>query len=134
MAFIKVAGKTKNMWYPVTPSTALAARSLVVFSSGKLIAATASDAANTIVGILVKAIAATDSDYASDRLVAVEVPVEKNVEYEFDTASLVATDVGTLADLTDASTVNRGASSVDVVRITKYLSATKGQGIVLYSG
>lgn len=132
--FIVKKGKTKNMLLPVTPSTAIAAGALVAFSSGKLIAATSSTAAADIVGILVKAIAATDSDYASDRLVEVQVPVEKGVEVEFDTASLVATDIGVLADLTDSVTVNRGASSVDVIRITKVISASKGRGILLIQG
>lgn len=134
MSFVKVAGATKNMWFPVTPSTALSARSLVIFSSGKLVAATSTSAAQAIVGVLVKAIAATDSDYALDRLVAVEVPREKNVEYEFTTSSLVATDVGAVADLTDASTVDRSGSTYDIIRITKYLSATKGQGVLQITG
>jgi hypothetical protein len=132
--FIRKEGKTKVIDLPVTPSTALAAGSLVCFSSGKLIAMTSSTAASALVGVLVKAITATDDDYADDRLVAVEVPVEKNVVYEFTTASLVATDVGTLADLTDASTVNRGASTYDVVRITGYKSATVGYGVLQIVG
>jgi len=132
--FIVKNGKVKNILLPVTPSTAIAAGALVAFSSGKLIAATASTVAADIVGILVKAIAATDSDYASDRLVEVIVPMEKEVEVEFDTTSLVATDIGTIADLTDSVTVNRGASSVDVIRITKVISTTKGRGILLIQG
>ena len=132
--FIVKNGKVKNILLPVTPSTAIAAGALVAFSSGKLIAATASTAAADIVGILVKAIAATDSDYASDRLVEVQVPMEKSLEVEFDTASLVAGDIGTIADLTDSVTVNRGASSVDVIRITKVISSTKGRGILLIQG
>jgi len=41
-----------------------------------LVAATSSTAAKDIAGVLVKAIAATDSDYADSRKVAVQVPVE----------------------------------------------------------
>ena len=79
MSFRKVKGKTKVVYLPVTPSTALSARSLVTFVTGKLVAATAVTTAPNIAGVLIGAITATDANYATDRLVAVEVPVEKNV-------------------------------------------------------
>lgn len=132
MSFKVYRGKTRIVWLPVTTSTALSADSLVKFTSGLLVASTSGDATNLAVGVLVKAIVSTDSDYATARFVPVRVPVEKFCEWEFTTASLVSTDVGLLADLTDASTVNRGASSVNVVRITEYVSATKGRGIILF--
>jgi hypothetical protein len=133
--FILKGGKVKTILMPVTGTTAIAQGALVTFSSGKLIAATSSTATNLIVGVLKKAIAATDADYTTDgRLVEVIVPVEKNTEWEFDCgATLVAGDLGTLADLTDSVTVNRGASSIKVVRITKVISTTKGRGIILFA-
>jgi len=134
MSFRKVKGKTKNIWLPVTPSTVLAARSLVTLTAGKLVAATATTTAPNLAGVLVGEIKATDADYASDRLVAVEVPVEKNVIYEFTTAGLAATDIGVDVDLTDASTVDPSASVIGVVRTTKVLSATRGQGLVKING
>ncbi len=125
--FIRKQGKTKLVWLPVTASTAIAAGALVAFSSGKLIAATSSTAGSVIAGVLRKAIAATDSDYASERLVAVEVPVEKNVVWEADvTSGLVAADIGLYQDLTDSVTVNRAASTYDVVQCVKVISTTKG--------
>lgn len=127
MAFIQKEGKVKGKWLPVTPSTALGADSLVTFTSGKLVAATAGTAAVDLIGVLVKAIASTDSDYASDRLVEVLVPEEKHVLWEADvTSGLVATDVGAEVDLTDASTINRAAGSVDVAKVIRRISATKG--------
>jgi len=127
MSFQVVRGKTKEIPLPVTPSTALAAGSLVTLTSGKLVAAVDSTANTAIVGILKTAITATDDDYAADRLVSVIVPVEKHVVYEADvTSGLVATDVGVECDLTDASTVNRGASSVDVAKCVGVISSTKG--------
>lgn len=115
------------MWLPVTASTAIAAGALVAFSSGKLIAATSTTAGSAIAGVLRKAIAATDSDYASERLVAVEVPVEKNVVWEADvTSGLVAADIGLYQDLTDSVTVNRGASTYDIAQCVKVISTTKG--------
>jgi hypothetical protein len=135
MSFRLVKGKTVVKQMPVTPSTVFAARSLVTFSSGKLIPAVAGTTAPNLAGVIVGAIAATDADYADERLVSVEIPVEKNVTYEFDvTAGLVAADIGVDVDLTDASTVNRAASAIGVIRTTKVLSTTKGQGLVKING
>ena len=131
MAFRRIQGKTKMMKLPVTASTAITAGALVAFSSGYLIAATASSEPYAIAGVLKKTIASTDSDYATARSVEVEVPIEKAVVWEFDvTSGLVAADVGKHCDLTDSLVVNRGASSLDIVQITKVLSTTKGQGIL----
>lgn len=132
MSFIVKKGRTRIVWYPVTASTALSANSLVTFTSGLLVAAASGTATNIIVGVLVKAITSTDSDYAtSARLVAVRIPVEKGVVWEATTASAVSTDLGKLADLTDASTVNRGATSVNVFRLTEFVSATVVRGNLL---
>lgn len=131
MSFKWKTGNTKVLWLPVTASTVLAKDSLVTFSSGLLVAATSATAAVDIIGSIVKAITAADTDYAtSGRLVPVRVPIEKFTEWEFDTASLVSTDVGAYIDLTDASNANRAASSTDVVLVTKYMSATKGLGVL----
>jgi hypothetical protein len=120
-------GKTKTVQLPVTPSTAIAEGALVAFSSGYLIAATSSTAPESIAGVLVKAIAATDSDYASARTVAVEVPTEVGTVWTADvTSGLVAADVGLYQDLTDSVTVNRGASTYDVVKCVGVISTTKG--------
>lgn len=127
MAFKVKAGKVKNVWLPVTASTAIARGALVTFSSGKLVAATAGTANGNLIGVLDKTIAATDDDYADDRLVPVTVPLEKHVVWEADvTSGLVAADIGLEQDLTDASTVNRGASSVDAVKCVGVISTTKG--------
>ena len=68
MSFRKVKGKTKDVYLPVTVSTVLSARSLVTFSSGKLIAAVAGTLAPNLAGVLVGAIAATDEDFATELL------------------------------------------------------------------
>lgn len=134
MSFRNVKGKTKNIWLPVTPSTALAAGSIVTLSSGKLVAATAATTAPNLAGVLVGEITAQDADYALDRLVAVQVPMEKNVVWEFPTTGLVATDIGVDVDLADAVSVDRSATAIGVVRPTKVLSATKGQGLLKING
>lgn len=125
--FRRIDGKTKFEYLPITPSTAIAEGALVAWSSGKLIAATSTSTPGVIAGVLRKTIASTDSDYADDRLVPVEVEVEKNVIWEAAvTSGLVAADIGLYQDLTDASTVDRSASTYDVVQCVKVLSTTKG--------
>lgn len=119
------------MWLPVTPSTAIGAGALVAWSSGKLIAATNTTPSYSIAGVLRKAIAATDSDYASERLVAVEVPVEKNVVWEADVldGTLVATSRGLYFDLNTADTglgIDQGASTYDIALCVKYISSSLG--------
>lgn len=131
MAFVRKQGKTKIKWLPVTTSTAIGKGALVAWSSGTLIAATSSTAPSTHAGVLVKAIAATDSDYATARLVAVEVPVETDVEWQCDvTSGLVAADIGLFCDLTSSTHVNRGSSTYDAVQITRVISTTKGRCIL----
>lgn len=127
MAIKRKSGKTKFVWLPVTVSTALSVDSLVAFSSGYLIAATSSTACYYIMGVIRHAIASTDSDYATARLVEVEMPVEKNVIWECDvTSGLVAADIGLFQDLTSATHINRAASTYDVAMCIKVLSTTKG--------
>lgn len=136
MAFKPSAGQFKTVWLPVTASTAISRGALVAFTSGKLVAATAGTAALALVGILDKTIAATDADYATDaRLVPVLVPTERHAVCEADvTSGLVAADVGLEVDLTDASTINRAASTVDVAKCVGVISSTKGLFIVKFNG
>jgi len=129
MAFTRKKGKTKIMWFPVTVSTAIGVDHLVAWNNaaGTLIEATSSTAVYYIVGVLRKAIAATDADYAVARLVPVEVPVEKYVEWEADvTSGLLSTSPGVYYDITDGDHVATTATDYDVVQCTKYISATKG--------
>ena len=129
--FTRVKGKTVVRHLQVTVSTVFAEKSLVSWSSGALIAATSSTTAASHAGVLIKAIAATDSDYADARLVAVEVPVEKDVVWEVDvTSGLVAADKGLFVDLTDSETVDRSASTIDALQCVKVLSTTKGHFII----
>lgn len=86
-------------------------------------------------GVIRQTIAATDDDYASTKLVKVEFPIETNVEWEFTAGwALAQTHEWTYIDLTDYVTANEAASTKDVILVTKYISATKGQGILAGSG
>jgi hypothetical protein len=74
-------GKTKIVQCPVAASGgAIAEGALVVYSSGTIIAATSSTTCYETVGVLRKAIATTDADYAVARMVPVEVPLDNNTE------------------------------------------------------
>lgn len=134
MAFRHYKGRTKNVWVPVTTSTAIGAGAATSFTSGLLVAATSSTGAADIAGVLVRAIASTDSDYATARLVEVQVPLDRHTIWEALTASAVATDIGAEVDLTDSVTVNRGASSIKVFRAIAVPSATKMLGYLKING
>lgn len=120
------------MWLPLATSTACSVDSIVAWNgSGYLIAATSTTAPTAHVGIIREAITSASSEYTTAGLVPVEVPVEKNVVWEGAvTSGLVVADRGLFQDLTDASTVNRGASSYDAVQCVKVLSTTKGHFIL----
>lgn len=133
MATKRFQGKTKVMFLPVTTSTALTIDTLVAWSSAAMIAATSSTTPVLTPGVLRRAIASTDSDYATARLVPVEVPVEKNVVWTQDfTATLLTTDIGAECDLTDSGNANRGASSIKIVQPIVYLSATKARALIKF--
>jgi len=125
MAFIRNTGKTKEVYFPKTASTALALGDAVVLSSGQIVKATSSTA--NILGICKRAVVSTDSDYASTTLIPIEVPVEKSVEWlvPVSTGSATATSVGVTYDLTDSAGINVNSTSQNAVIVTRFISATQ---------
>lgn len=135
MATKRYQGKTKVMFLPVTTSTVLAINTLVAWASGLIAAATSITVPGVTPGVLRKAIAAADADYATARLVPVEVPVEKFVVWKQDfTASLVAADLGAECDLTDSGNANRGAASIKIVQPVAVISTTQGLAHLKFGG
>jgi hypothetical protein len=137
--FVRAKGKTKTVMMPVKTSTAFTKGDIVSIGTsgdaGLVIPATSSTTNLSHVGVIKKTIAATDADYAVARKVPVEVPVEKNVEWLGDvTSGLVAADVGLEVDLTNAGTINRGASTVDVAMVRSVISTTKGTFVLKLQG
>lgn len=133
MAFIKKRGKTKFMWLPVTTGTVLSANSLVAWSSNLLIAATATTRPHLIAGVIRHVILSTDSDYNTARLVEVEVPVERFVEWEADVSAesaLTSSDIGTYLELCTALLINRALVSYRVAQCVGVISTTKGRFIL----
>lgn len=126
--FVKYQGKTKYMWYNVTISTAFSKGALVYMdtSVGTIKPTTSSIAGSVTLGVIRHAIASTDADFATARMVEVEVPVEKNVVWKADvTSGLAATDVGKYLDLTNSLTMNYTGSTYMICFVVKYLSTTK---------
>lgn len=127
MAFIRKDGRTKLISVPATVSTVFTSQGLVSYqtSTGLFVTATSSTSPINHIGIIRKSVASTDSDYATSRSILVEVPLDKNVEWLADTTSAVATDVGSEVDLTDAFTINRGATAIKAAQIRQVNSATQ---------
>jgi hypothetical protein len=136
MAFKKYKGKVKTEWFPVTTSTALAKDTLVEFTSGKIAAADADETAGGVRGVLGKTIAATDTDYASARLVPIIVPVERHVVWEADASGFTAdgSQEGVEYGISGSGTVDYTETSTVHFLVTQVLSATKVRGYLKING
>jgi hypothetical protein len=135
MAFIKFKGKTKTIFESVTPSTALAAGTLVEFTSGLIAAADADETAANVVGVLGRTLAATDADYAASRMVPVIVPVERHVEWVADaTGTFAATDIGGEFGISDSGTVDKAETTTTCFKMTGFISASKIIGFIKFNG
>lgn len=98
-----------------------------VDSNGYLVPCTSSSA--VVYGFIDRAVLATDADYAKTNRVPVVLNTE-NTEVEFDVGAgtLAVTNQGEYIDLQNAQTVNAGASSTDIMYVTRFISTTKGVG------
>ena len=131
--FVRHSGKTKLISVPVTTSTQITTGSLVAYSSNLLVAATSGTLTPQLCGILRKTITSTDSDYATSRSVLVEVPMEKNVEWEAATTGTTYA-AGDEVDLSDCLTINRGAQSIKMAQIRLVLSTTLSTVVLKLGG
>lgn len=126
-------GKVKTEWFPVTTSTAFSKNSLVEWTSGLI--AVADDNDVDFAGVMKKAIASTDSDYATARKVPVLVPVEKHVVWEVDAAAatFVAADLGTEFGFSTALLVDRTDTTNDAFRLTEVVSSSLVRGYIIFN-
>lgn len=117
MAFIKVRGKTKVEWLDVTVSTAFTKNTLVEWTSGYI--AVADDNDTDVAGVILKTIASTDDDYATERKVPVLVPIEKHVVWEADTADtfVQASHAGVEVGIVDAANLDLDDTTNKVFKI-----------------
>lgn len=133
MAIIKYKGKTKTEWLPVAVSQAFTKNTIVEFGSGTVNPADDND--TDLAGVIIKAIASTDSDYATARKVPVLVPVERHVIWEADgTGTFAATDVGSEFGISDSGTVDKSDTTNKVFKVTEFLSASKVRGYLKING
>lgn len=135
--FRKLKGRTKTLLFPVLESTEILAGGLLMFSQSATAAFVTKiyplmTSSPSVVGVLSnKDIRSTDSDFATARFVAVEVPTERWVEWEADvTSGLTATDLGKYVDLTDYQTINRAASVSDIALVTGVINSTKARVVL----
>lgn len=133
MAFSFVKGRTKIKSLPKTASVTITAGDLLILTTGQLATATAGDNAATIVGIAVKSVASTDSDYATGgALLQVEVPVEPNCELEGPVAngSLLTTSIGVEFGLTSAGAVDFADNTNTDLTCIGFVSASVGRFVI----
>ena len=131
MSFIKFKGKTKFIYVPVTTSTAFSAGALVSLGGSGLLTVVL-DNAKTFLGVIRHAIASTDTDYATARLVEVEVPIEKNVVWEADAtaATFVAADIGSEFGVSSSLLVDRTDTTNNVFKVLEVVSSSKIRGFL----
>ena len=106
-------------------STVIAVGNLMYAAAGDGTVTNADATSGNHIGIALKAVAATDSDYASETRIPVLVPHD---DAEFDvpvgTGTFTAAMEGNFYDLKDANEIDVSAQSKNVILITKYISST----------
>lgn len=121
-----VKGKTAVKHIQKDASVTFTKGDLVMIDAGELKTATAQSTKH--LGIILQDITSSDSDFASGTRVAVEVPLESSCEFEADvTGTLTTACIGVTYDLSDASTVNQGGTTYDVVTCMGFITSTKGR-------
>lgn len=123
-----VKGRTILRSFPRTASVTFTANDMVVLSSGALATVTGS-LSTGVIGLIVKAVASTDSDFATSGVSAlVEVPVDDNALLEIDVANgtLLTTSVGVRFGMSTAGAVDFADTTNTVVACEQYISGTKG--------
>lgn len=78
------------------------------------------------IGVILKEVLSSDSDYAATTKVPVDLVGEGDVFEALVTGTLTAAKVGTYMDLSDSVTVNAGATAKNVVLCVGFISATLG--------
>lgn len=125
MSFRRISGKQRVEWWPKKASTAFTLGALV-YPDGAGAIQPADSTSGEHIGVILKTVASTDSDYASTTKVPVDVCGEDDV-FEADvTGTLTAAMVGTYLDLSTSLVVNAAATSKNVVLCVGYISASKG--------
>ena len=126
--FVRVKGITEIVEVTLSASVAIAEGWIVYPNPGAAGQYTKADTtAWNNFGVIRQTIAATDADYASTKVVKIEVPRGNNVEWLFTVGSgtFTAADEGKYADLLTEVTIAVDVQTKKQVFITKYISATR---------
>jgi hypothetical protein len=125
--FIRRFGEVNIFPYKKKASTAFAAGDLLAFdSNGFVLPATATTVPSEVAGIAQRTVASTDSDYAENSFVPVDVPRPHDDLFEVavSTGTAAQTDVGERVDLDDANSIDVDAVLTGVVKVEKVISTT----------
>lgn len=123
--------------YTAPASVAFALHDVVTRnSSGQLALATATTPRSELLGLIQVAIASTDSDYASAKVVPVLEFNDPEGEFEADvgTGTAAATMVGRVFDLKDENELDVSKELQKCFKVTRFISTTKVAGKFLTSG
>jgi hypothetical protein len=133
MAFVRINSSDRKVMpqkIAKTASTAMSVGQVLITSSGQLTPAANTSVAN-IVGLSMKVIAATDSDYASETALEVE-QIDLDAVYEADVYGTLTTamignsyDLSNSAGSSGATHVNVGGTSYKQVKVVGFISASK---------
>lgn len=130
MAFRYKSGPLKLDWWAKKASTAFAVGDLVYMDgSGEI--QLADSTSGDHIGVCLKAVASTDSDYASTTRIPV-IRVGEDVIFEADvgTGTMTQNLEGTYCDLKDENELDVSATSKNVIFLKKFLSSTKALCVV----
>lgn len=114
--------------YKKKASTAFAKGDLCVLDANGLVdKATATTTRPEVIGVIQRDVLSTDSDYAENSFVAIDVvePGQPVWEVDVSTGTPAQTDVGEVVELDDADSIDVVATTVPVVKVEKIISSTK---------
>lgn len=131
-----IRGDVEINKYVAPASTAFAFNDVVTRdSAGKLAKATATTPRSELLGLIQQTIASTDSDYASDKAVAVlEFNEDAEFEADVDTGTAVQAMVGRRFDLNDENGLNVNKTLQRAFQVSSILSTSKVRGKVVTAG
>lgn len=125
MARIKyLRGGYQIKYFPKKASAAMSAGTFGAYSAAGLMTfATATS--SEIAGLIMRTITSADDDYATANvLIPIMVPDEDAVFLsEGEAHNCTEAMNGEFVDITDANTINGGASSLEVIKVEKYIDA-----------
>lgn len=122
--FKRLTGKPNIEWYPKAASQAFSNGALV-YANGSGAIIPADSTSGDHIGVIMKDVASTDSDYTSTTMVPVDVPQDGD-EFEVDTAADVsAALIGTNIDLSTSLLADGSSTSKKVLAVTRFLGTRK---------